>query len=50
MDIGAVLRMMLALMATLGILVSLIAGLILVPLLWLWQRHVARVAQRGAVT
>jgi hypothetical protein len=22
----------------------------IVPLLWLWQRHVARVAQRGAVT
>jgi hypothetical protein len=36
--------------ASLGILVSLIAGLILVPLLWLWQRHVAQVAQRGAVT
>jgi Flp pilus assembly protein TadB len=36
--------------ATLGILVSLIAGLILVPLLWLWQRHVAEAAQRGAFT
>jgi hypothetical protein len=36
--------------ATLGILVSLVAGLILVPLLWLWQRHVAEVAQRGAFT
>jgi hypothetical protein len=36
--------------ATLGILVSLVAGLILVPLLWLWQRHVAETAQRGAVT
>jgi hypothetical protein len=36
--------------ATLGILVSLIAGLILVPLLWLWQRHVAEVARRGAFT
>src|ERR1700712_3894614 len=36
--------------ATLGILISLIAGLILVPLLWLWQRHVAQAAQRGAYT
>jgi len=36
--------------ATVGILVSLTAGLILVPLLWLWQRHVADVAKRGAFT
>jgi Flp pilus assembly protein TadB len=36
--------------ATLGILLSLIAGLILVPLLWLWQRHVADAARRGAFT
>jgi hypothetical protein len=36
--------------ATLGILVSLIVGLILVPLLWLWQRHVAEAAQRSALT
>jgi hypothetical protein len=35
---------------TVGILGNLIAGLIFVPLLWLWHRHVARVAQRGAVT
>jgi hypothetical protein len=35
---------------TVGIMSNLIAGLILVPLLWLWQRHVAQVAQRGAVT
>src|SRR5258706_13461849 len=35
---------------TVGVLGNLIAGLIFVPLLWLWQRHVARVAQRGAVT
>jgi hypothetical protein len=35
---------------TLGIIGNLVAGLILVPLLWLWQRHVARVAQRGALT
>jgi len=35
---------------TLGIVANLIAGLILVPLLWLWQRHVVSVAQRDAVT
>jgi hypothetical protein len=35
---------------TLGIIANLIAGLILVPLLWLWQRHVAASAQRSAVT
>jgi hypothetical protein len=33
-----------------GIIYNLIVGLIFVPLLWLWQRHVARVAQQGAVT
>jgi hypothetical protein len=35
---------------TLGIVLNLIAGLILVPLLWLWQRHVAALNQRSAVT
>jgi hypothetical protein len=35
---------------TLGIVLNLFAGLILVPLLWLWQRHVAASNQRGAVT
>ena len=35
---------------TLGILSNLIAGLVFVPLVWLWQRHVASVAQRGALT
>jgi hypothetical protein len=35
---------------TLGIVANLIAGLILVPLLWLWQRHIASVAQRDALT
>jgi hypothetical protein len=35
---------------TLGIVANLIAGLILVPLLWLWQRHVVSVAQRDALT
>jgi len=33
-----------------GIMINVIGGLIFVPLLWLWQRRVARVAQRGAVT
>ena len=36
--------------ANLGMMLSLIAGLVLVPLLWLWQRHVAQAAQRGAFT
>jgi hypothetical protein len=35
---------------TVGIMSNLIAGLIFVPLLWLWQRQVARVAQRSVVT
>lgn len=35
---------------TLGIVLNLIAGLLLVPLLWLWQRHVAALSQRSAVT
>ena len=35
---------------TLGLIANLIAGLILVPLLWLWQRHVATRAQHSAVT
>src|SRR5437868_14437860 len=32
--------------ANLGVLLSLVAGLVLVPLLWLWQRHVAQAAER----
>jgi hypothetical protein len=36
--------------ANLGVLLSLVVGLVLVPLLWLWQRHVAQAAQRGAYT
>jgi hypothetical protein len=36
--------------ANVGILLSLMTGLILVPLLWLWQRHIAQAAQHGAVT
>jgi hypothetical protein len=35
---------------TLGIVLNLVAGLLLVPLLWLWQRRVADVAYRSAVT
>jgi len=35
---------------TLGIIGNLIAGLVFVPLVWLWQRHVASRAQRGALT
>jgi hypothetical protein len=35
---------------TLGIIGNLIAGLVFVPLVWLWQRHVANTAQRGALT
>jgi hypothetical protein len=35
---------------TFGILGNLIAGLVFVPLVWLWQRHVVSVAQRGALT
>jgi hypothetical protein len=50
---GAASRLMVVIghgVANLGMLLSLVAGLILVPLLWLWQRHVARAAQRGAYT
>ena len=36
--------------ANLGILLSLVGGLILVPLLWRWQRHVAAAAERSAFT
>jgi hypothetical protein len=35
---------------TVGIMSNLIAGLIFVPLLWLWQRHVARLARHDTVT
>jgi Domain of unknown function (DUF4345) len=35
---------------TVGILVSLTGELIVAPLLWFWQRHVARAAQRNALT
>jgi hypothetical protein len=35
---------------TMGILFSVAGELIFVPLLWLWQRHVASVARRTAIT
>jgi hypothetical protein len=35
---------------TMGLLFSLVGELIFVPLLWLWQRHVASVARRTAIT
>jgi Domain of unknown function (DUF4345) len=35
---------------TIGILVGLAGELIFAPLLWVWHRHVAEVAQRGALT
>ena len=35
---------------TVGILVSLAGELVAAPLLWLWQRRIARIAQFGAVT
>jgi hypothetical protein len=35
---------------TTGILLGLSGELVFVPLLWLWQRHVAIVARRTAVT
>ena len=51
--LGAIPRLMAVIghgVPTIGILVSLAGELIVAPLLWLWQRHVARVSQRGAVT
>ncbi len=51
--LGAVPRLMAVIahgVPTIGILVGLAGELIVAPLLWVWQRHVARVLQRGAVT
>jgi hypothetical protein len=51
--LGAVPRLMAVIshgVPTIGILVGLTGELIVAPLLWLWQRHVARVAQRSALT
>jgi hypothetical protein len=35
---------------TIGIVVGLVGELIAAPLLWLWQRRVARLALRSALT
>ena len=51
--LGAVPRLMAVIahgVPTIGILVGLAGELVAAPLLWSWQRHVARVAARGAVT
>ena len=51
--LGAVPRLMAVIahgVPTVGIVISLAGELIAAPLLWLWQRHVARVAQRSALT
>ena len=51
--LGAVPRLMAVIghgVPTIGILVSLTGELIVAPLLWLWQRHVAGVALRRALT
>jgi hypothetical protein len=51
--LGAVPRLMAVIghgVPTIGIIISLAGELIFAPLLWLWQRHVARVALRCALT
>ena len=51
--LGAVPRLMAVIshgVPTIGILVGLAGELIFAPLLWLWHRHVAGVAQRDALT
>ena len=51
--LGAVPRLMVVIghgVPTIGILISLAGELIAAPLLWLWQRHVARAAQLSALT
>jgi hypothetical protein len=51
--LGAVPRLMAVIghgVPTIGIMVGLAGELIFAPLLWLWQRHVARVALRNALT
>jgi hypothetical protein len=51
--LGAVPRLMAVIghgVPTIGILIGLAGELIFAPLLWLWHGHVARVAQRGALT
>jgi hypothetical protein len=51
--LGAVPRLMAVIghgVPTIGIMVGLAGELIVAPLLWWWQRHVAVVARRGALT
>jgi hypothetical protein len=51
--LGAVPRLMAVIghgVPTIGILIGLGGELIAAPLLWLWQRHIASVAQRRALT
>jgi Domain of unknown function (DUF4345) len=51
--LGAVPRLMAVIghgVPTIGILIGLGGELIAAPLLWLWQRHIARVALRRALT
>jgi hypothetical protein len=51
--LGAVPRLMAVIghgVPTIGIMVGLVGGLIVAPLLWGWQRRVARVALRSALT
>ena len=51
--LGAVPRLMAVIghgVPTFGIMFSLVGELVFAPLLWLWQRHIARVAQRHAFT
>jgi Flp pilus assembly protein TadB len=51
--LGAVPRLMAVIahgVPTIGIMISLIGELIVAPLLWLWQRRVARAARRNDLT
>jgi hypothetical protein len=51
--LGAVPRLMAVIghgVPTVGIIIGLAGELIAAPLLWLWQRRIARVAQRSALT
>jgi Domain of unknown function (DUF4345) len=51
--LGAVPRLMAVIghgVPTIGIMIGLSGELIVAPLLWWWQRHVAGVAQRSALT
>jgi Domain of unknown function (DUF4345) len=51
--LGAVPRLMAVIghgVPTIGIIIGLAGELIVAPLLWLWQRRIARAAQLGALT